>query len=295
MGGNYLNAGAINPAQYLQNMYASQAFIGGDDSAMGFGPSCGGGIDSLFSGNMMANPCLGMMGGGYGMGYGGMGYRYPGMEMQNMSLADAADYKEYLQSQQVDRDVRQQLKLKGAAFQASAGEDAISRRIMYLQDKIATNDQDNVSGEYQKLITTIKNTLGEGRITANDEQVRAYAEKLYAMKTGKSLINDIHENSDGALWAGFKKGLFANDALGLHFTSRTTAEENIARISGTPEDKRSKTNETLGKWLGWAATGLGVLVLARLFRRSPRAAAAATPAATATAPAAAATATAAIP
>jgi len=273
MGGNYLNAGAINPAQYLQNMYASQAFIGGDDSAMGFGPTCGGGgIDSLFTGNLMASPYSQFGAGQYGSSYGASGYRYPGSEMQNMSLADAADYKEYLQNQQIDRDVRQQLKLKGAAFKASAGEDTISRRIMYLQDKIATNDQDNIGGEYQKLYNTVKDTLAENRITnASDEQIKAYAEKLYAMKTGQGLADSIHANADSPLWAGFKKGLFANDALGLNLTSRTSAEENIARISGTPEDKRAKNTETMGKWLGFAATALGFIGLIALFRgRAPK-------------------------
>lgn len=249
----------FNPTQlYTSRIGALDTFQ--DSSALNYD-------DSIF------NPMYGggAYGGAYGARsmYGGMSggmYGYgPGSEIMNMTQEQYLNYQEKMNQRmeeydeaarlrQIDRSVRFRHRQEAAEFAADAPENAISRQIASLQRKIKEDDQDNIMHEYEKLTKLVRQKLEEsGYRNVPDEQIKAYAEKLYANSTGANVVDDIKTNSTSPLLQGLGEGT----GLGFLFHhSDVNASDNIARITGENVSQSDKT----WKWAGRILGAVGLLV-----------------------------------
>lgn len=225
----------------------------------------------------MANPMMGAMGMGAYPTFGGYGgyYKYPGMETRNMTLAELSNYQSNLRSQQYDQQVNEQAKYKYTKFRYNSPDSVIQDRIAALQEKIHSKDYDNVKSAYDSYVTAVRSVIAanpnnHGRL--NDENIDAYAKQLYQETTGRSIIDDLNTNKDTAFTAGIKKGLLLNDSLGMHITSRKTADELISDIGKVKHDQREVSSVKMGKVVGGGITGLGtyfgIMGLTRLIKGS---------------------------
>ena len=149
----------------------------------------------------------------------------------------------------IDRQVNLYKGQNNAQYQMSAQTDGISRQVQILSQKAQNNEQNNIQAEYNRLVAAVKDTYGSqmAGLSADQQeaQAKAYAERIYAQQTGAMLTDDLERNGNGSFLAGFKQVV----TLGLG--NRTTAQENISKITGA----KLTTAETSKKYLGYAAGG----------------------------------------
>lgn len=231
------NFGGISGSQYLRQAYASQAGITdmSDDSLIG--------LNSLT--------------GGYGLGFGGpsfggLGYygMYgPGSEVREMTMPQYLKYQEDMENEGMKKQVRQKHLYEATNFSASAQENDITRQVSILNRKIKDNEQDSIFKEYSRLTEAVKEKFAEaGYNNVPPEQIRTEAERLYQVKTGKSLTNDLMNSGDSSFMYGLKQG--AGFGLGSLFTNKNSAAKNLSLITG--ED--IPADETRWRYVGLATS-----------------------------------------
>ncbi len=149
----------------------------------------------------------------------------------------------------IDRQVNLYKGQNNAQYQMSAQTDGISRQVQILSQKAQNNEQNNIQAEYNRLVAAVKDTYGSQMTGLSAEQkeaqAKAYAERIYAQQTGALLTDDLERNGNDSFVAGFKQVV----TFGLG--NRTTAQENISKITGA----KLTTAETTKKYLGYAAGG----------------------------------------
>lgn len=227
----------ISGSQYLRQAYASQAGITDmtDDSLMG--------LNSLT--------------GGYGLGlgcpsFGGLGYygMYgPGSEVREMTMPQYLKYQEDMENEGMKKQVRQKHLYEATNFSASAQENDITRQVSILNRKIKDNEQDSIFKEYTRLTEDVKEKFAEaGYKDVSDEQIRTEAERLYQVKTGKSLTGDLMNSGDSSFMYGLKQG--AGFGLGALLTNKNSSAKNLSLITG--ED--IPADENRWRYIGTAAS-----------------------------------------
>ena len=158
----------------------------------------------------------------------------------------------------INRQVQTYQNQNNAQFKMASQTEAISRQINILQNQIKADNQDNVKKEYDKLLVAVNNSYGSQMQTGltaeeKDAQIRAYAERLYTQQTGTYITDDIREHSSSSFVSGLKRVL----TLGLG--SKTTADENIAKIEGTDLTRKTKSQKLAGEIVGALLGGVGTL------------------------------------
>jgi hypothetical protein len=231
--------GLGNMQYNLGNTYSTYAGLGdlSDTTLMGTNPvynlnsysSYGSGLGTGMFGGMG----MGMMG-GMGM-YGGMGMMGygPGSEVMGMSQADYQKYQEQMENYGINKQIRQGHLMEYAKFQQTAAENAVTKHIGTLQRTIAKNDQDNVSGQYGALVSSIQEKYKEatGR-EISGEQANAEAQKVYFEATGQTLADASRQYGDGYFIQGLKQGVLGFGLFGIG--NRTNEGENRAAMVGDP-------------------------------------------------------------
>ncbi|MGN1124886.1 MAG: hypothetical protein ACI4SM_01745 [Candidatus Gastranaerophilaceae bacterium] len=223
-----VNFGMVNP--YMNSMNIMDAPLMNASTAMGMNPF---GMDYSM-----------------GMGYGyGMGAWNPQYQMNVMQQWDNFG---------INRQVQTYQNQNNAQFKMASQTEAISRQINILQNQIKADNQDNVKKEYDKLLVAVNNSYGSQMQTGltaeeKDAQIRAYAERLYTQQTGTYITDDIREHSSNSFVSGLKRVL----TLGLG--SKTTADENIAKIEGTDLTRKTKSQKLAGEIVGALLGGVGTL------------------------------------
>lgn len=256
---NGLAMSRFNPTQlYAGRIGALDTFqdsgaLDYDDSI--FNPMYGGGG---YGGGYGVNPMYGGIGGGmYGWGPGSETMKMTQQEYlkyQNDMSRQMEEYDEAARLRQMDRSVRFRHSQEAAEFAADAPDNSISRQIATLQRKIKDDDQDNIIPEYGKLFGLVKKKLEDsGYHNVPEEQIKAYAEKLYANSTGANVVDDIKINSTSP----FLQGIGEGTGIGFLFhNSKINASDNIATITG---EKVSQSDKSW-KWAGRILGALGTLI-----------------------------------
>lgn len=263
-----INANANAMASGLQSRYQTMAYantVGLDPDIMGldagllnYGGNYGcGGLDTLSLGGMAYGG--GMLGGLYGGMYGYnpqkmLNYQKQ-MYMGNMQLqTEMEDY-------QLDRNVQRAHKLEGNNFNLSAANNVVEEKMQVLKDQIGANNQDYVQKDFKNAVKALKEKLIETKqVPANvsDEQVSAYLNAMYEKKYHKSVVDALGESGDSQFVHGIKQGL---DPLGL-CVNQKSAKENMSDLFGYKLSAQDKSDESMGKAVGYvgvAAATLGLI------------------------------------
>jgi len=203
-------------------------------------------MNPYMMGNMMDAPLLNpytSMGMGYGMVGGIPGFN-PQQQMQNIQQWDNFG---------VNRQVAGFKNQNNAQFQMQAQNGSIERQVRILSEQIKENNQDNVKAEYQKLLQAIRATYGS-QIQGSEEDkeltLKQYADQIYAQMTGSYMTDDIRANSSSSFVSGIKQ------ILSFGFGNKTTADENIAMISGAKQTRGSKASKVAGNIVGGLLGGV---------------------------------------
>lgn len=201
--------------------------------------------DDIFSNMNMNSP---FMGGGLSFGGNMFGYG-PGSEVytSNMSQADYLRYQTGLAKLQNKSQTDLMHDVDANKFTLNAADDTITKEIETLKRVIGKNNQDYVQVHYGKLRDLAKAKLAEaGYTNVNETQISAYADKLYADRTHKSILTDLDEHGDGEFVHGFKKGF---DPFGM-LTNDKSAGENISEITGEEITNADRAWKYTGRVLG---------------------------------------------
>ena len=189
-----------------------------------------------------------------GSGYGGMG-----MPMMPMTggvtgynpqsyFNNMRDYQKFY----IDYNVDQQNMQRNADLRINASLEGIKDAAAVLQDKIKQNEQDQVPDAFKAYVQSVRTAYGQG----SEKEVEARALNLYGQMTGKSLIQDLRDNGHGS----FTQGLL--QSLTFSTTYRTSAEDNIATITGQPAGTTEKFTQGCGKVVGAGAAGAAIGAIA---------------------------------
>ena len=183
---------------------------------------------------------------GYGMGYGmGVGMMNPQTMMTNIQQWD--DFG-------MNRQVSTYKNQNNARFQMQAQNGSIERQVRILAQEIRANNQDNVKAEYNKLLQAVRSAYGSQVQGGSDKDyelsIKQYADQIYAQYMGTYMTDDIKAHSTSSFVTGLKQ-MFS---FGL--SNKTTADENIATITGAKQTDGSKAGKTAGNIVGGLLGGL---------------------------------------
>lgn len=181
---------------------------------------------SIFGGADMMMPMAGCYGG-----------------MNNTSyFNNMKDYQKFY----VDYNIDQQKMQRNADLKINGSVEGIQTAAANLKDKILQNEQDQIQEAYKAYEDSVRAAYGEG----SDQEIRSRALTLYtSMNGGKSLIQDLRENSHGSATQGFIQSL----SFGMY--DRHSAEDNISDITGQPVGTGEKTKQNVGRIAGAGTIG----------------------------------------
>ncbi len=181
---------------------------------------------------------------------GNLDYTYPGrIGMAPVDTSQMYTQMQRTQEQMMDFNMRQQQRYRYNNAEVTAPLNKLTLAATTLQSKILENEQDQIEGALQAFVQAYRQAYDpEG--TMDNETALANAVTEYQKLTGKSLLADIKDNGSSAFMSGFVRSA----TFGL-FGDRTTADENIAKVTGQPVSEASKKWHTVGRVAGKAATG----------------------------------------
>lgn len=182
------------------------------------------------------------MGGSIFSGYGGIPMTPVGNYNNQSYFNNMKDYQKFW----VDYNVDQQKMQRNADLKINASMEGITGAATNLKDKILQNEQDQIPKAFKAYVESVRRAYGDG----TPQEIKSRALSLYAqMNGGKSLIQDLRENSHSSFTQGFIQSL----TFGTYF--RHSAEDNISNITGQPVGTGEKTMQNIGRLTGAGAIG----------------------------------------
>jgi hypothetical protein len=154
--------------------------------------------------------------------------------------------------------LEQQKRQRNADLQLNGAMESIEEGAKNLKDKIAHNEQDQISDAYKKYVDSVRRAYGEG----NEEDINSRAMTMYERFRGKSLVQDLRDNGHSS----FVQGVIQSLSFGLF--SQKSSEDNIAEITGQTVHQGEKVEQNIGRVvgaIGAGAAGTAVLALAKQY------------------------------
>ncbi len=219
------NVAAINGMYPMYNNYFNQAALS-NLYDMDYGPM--GMNGSLFGGMMPFMPSFG----------GGLNYDSYFNNMKSY-LNFTSDYN----LQMVENQRRNDLRI-------NATDEGIQNAAAVLKEKIDANEQEQIQAAFAAYVKSVAAKYpGESK-----QNIINRAKSLYTNLYNISINDDIRAKGNNS----FKQGLYQTLTLGL--ADNTTAEENIAILSGQPVSRTEQTNKVLGRAAGGFIMGTGAVL-----------------------------------
>lgn len=181
-------------------------------------------------------------GGMMGMGGSIFGMPYVGGVGNNQNYFD--NMKEY-QKFYIDYNIDQQKMQRNADMRINASMEGVRNSANALRDKIINNEQDQIEEAYKRYVNAVAAAYGDG----TPQEITARAKTLYEQMTGKSITEEIRHYGHGSMTQGVIQSL----TFGLY--NRTSAEDNVSKISGSPVGSGEKTKHNAGRIAGAGIIG----------------------------------------
>lgn len=151
------------------------------------------------------------------------------------------DYQKFY----IDYNIDQQKMQRNADMRINASMEAIQNSATALRDKIVNNEQDQIEDAYKQYVTAVGIAYGDG----TPQEITSRAKTLYEQMTGKSIVEDIRQYGHGSMTQGFIQSL----TFGAY--NRTSAEDNVSKITGSPVGTGEKTKHNIGRLAGAGTIG----------------------------------------
>lgn len=226
MAGENIAAG-ISPMgfdPYGFNSYSSQVMLN-DMTGMNSYPQLGFGMgmdDSIFGGGAM-----GMM--PFGPSFGGGNY--------NQYYENMDKYQEYM----VNSQVRQQQRARTADIALNGSQEGIRQKAILLNEKIVQSEQQQVIPAFNSYVESIRSFYGN---KGSEEDFKNKALAMYQQQYGETIQESLRKNGRDS----FTQGLMETGLLFI--PDRTSAEENIAKITNQPVGRGEKMKKSAGNAAG---------------------------------------------
>lgn len=234
MAGENIAAG-ISPMgfdPYGYNSYSNQVMLN-DMTGMNSYPQMGFGMgmdDSIFG-----DGAMGMgMGMPFGPSFGGNNNQY----YENMEK-----YQDYM----VNSQVRQQQRMRAADITMNATQEGIKQKAILLNEKIVQSEQQQVIPAFKAYVESVRSFYGN---QGTEEDLKNKALSLYQQQFGETIQESLRKNGRDS----FTQGLMETGLLFI--PDRTSAEENIAKITNQPVGRSEKMKKAGGNAAGGAILAL---------------------------------------
>lgn len=232
MAGENIAAG-ISPMgfdPYGFNSYSNQVMLN-DMTGMNSYPQLGFGIgmdDSIFGGGAM-----GMM--PFGPSFGGGNY--------NQYYENMDKYQEYM----VNSQVRQQQRARTADIAMNGSQEGIRQKAILLNEKIVQSEQQQVIPAFNSYVESIRSFYGN---QGSEEDFKNKALAMYQQQYGETIQESLRKNGRDS----FTHGLMETGLLFI--PDRTSAEENIAKITNQSVGRGERMKKSAGNAAGGAILAL---------------------------------------
>lgn len=149
--------------------------------------------------------------------------------------------------QMIDNQVNYQQKTRAAEIKLNAAQSNMRQKALVLNEKILQNEQDQVMSAFNDYVSAVKQFHGGD---ASEEDLINKAKDAYYEQFKKNIQDDLREHGSNSFMHGFKK------ILSFGISNSTSAEDNIAKISGQPKGRTEDHWETVGNVSGGAVYGV---------------------------------------
>lgn len=170
----------------------------------------------------------------------------------NMPVAPSftGDYNQSMEQyyeKMMENQVKYQKKSREADISINAAQRNMRQKGLQLHEKIELNERDQIIPAFNEYLNSIRSYYGE---ECSEEDLLNTALQHYEEQFQKTIQKDIRENCSGSFMSGLKQvGL-------LGFADKTSAEENVAKITGQQEGKSEKLWKSAGNATAGAVWGL---------------------------------------
>ncbi len=149
----------------------------------------------------------------------------------------------------MNNQVKYQQRTREADITLNAAYKNMRQKGIVLNEKIQLNEQEQIMPAFKDYVASVKSYYGSN---ANEEDLKNIALELYQQQFGNTIQKDIRTHGSDSFIHGIKQvGL-------LGFGDKTSAEDNIAKITGQPKGKSEKYKVWAGNALvGAVVTALG--------------------------------------
>lgn len=199
------------------------------------------------------------MGFGYGMDMNSSVFNYMPYNMPYMNYNSDSYYQnmdKYYENM-MDNQVKYQQRTREADITLNASYKNMRQKGLVLNEKILLNEQEQIMPAFNDYVESVRSYYGN---EAKDEDLKNIALELYQQQFGNTIQKDIRTNGSDSFAHGLKQvGL-------LGFGDKTSAEDNISKITGQPKGKTEKYKE----WAGNAVAGVGITGTALAFSQKLR-------------------------
>ncbi len=172
---------------------------------------------------------------------------YPQMNYDNNGNNNYYQNMNDYYTKMMENQVKYQKKSREADISLNAAQRNMRQKGLQLHEKIELNEQDQIMPAFNEYIESVRSYYGDD---CDENDLKNTALQHYEEQFGKTIQKDIRENGDASYVAGVKQ---AFSFLGLN--NKTTAEENVAKITGQPEGKTEKNWKAAGTATVGAVTG----------------------------------------
>lgn len=157
-----------------------------------------------------------------------------------------------------DSQIRQNQNWRNVSFLSNSPYTAIRKQVRTLRTKIIENEQEQIMDAFEALKEAVRQAY-DADGTADEAQIISQAEQEYYNVYKKELVEDIKTYGNGSL----KQGFLQTVTLGI--ADGTSAEENVANITGQPVGRKQYIYKKIGNATGGAVLGtIGCFVLSKL-------------------------------
>lgn len=223
----------------MYDSYSNQVFLNDLTGMNWYTPPFGIGFDGI---GMDMNSSI----------FGNIPYTMPYMNYNSDSYYQNMDkYYENMMNNQV----KYQQRTREADITLNAAYKNMRQKGLVLNEKIQLNEQSQIYQAFQEYVESVRSYYGKD---ANEEDLKNTALELYQQQFGNTIQKDIRTQGTNSFVHGMKELLI--------FPSKTSAEDNIAKITGQAKGKSEKYKE----WAGNATTGAILGETALLFSKKLR-------------------------
>ena len=146
----------------------------------------------------------------------------------------------------MENQVSYQKQTRAADMKINAAQRNLRQKGLVLREKIQLNEQDQIMPAFKEFLEAARQFYGD---EGSEEDLLSIAKQAYEDQFQVTIQKDIREHGSSSLWHGMK------EVWTLGHADNSSAEDNVAKITGAPKSKAEADWEAFGNFLAGTTVG----------------------------------------